>query len=377
MVTFSQVIEIDIAALESFAKHWNETIHRKIKEARAGFHDDVVRKLHDDHWRGEGGESAQKYCDRIELGIDSLDAQVRAVCRFIDEEADGARGTGGLKGLEALRRRAVDLNQEALDEGMRIGEDGGVSWSEFVDPNDPDTDAYVQGRQRLADSFEKRAEEILADARENDEWIADCLKVIFGTPHNFEVEDRRHGILEPTARDAAVHRKLNNVAAILATAKGWPTAAGLLKHYLDGSGRPVEVEPQQMMEDIPQFQEDVNKTLDEDVRKRPDGKFTTEWQSTHASNEDGERSMEWYYALHHFQYRIVGEKVDGEIHYQVEVQKRYDWGIPSEHRRDLDSGYPPPADFDFEQADIAHLNSVGMARDFDVKGRSDTMATCA
>ncbi len=43
--------------------------------------------------------------------------------------------------------------------------------------------------------------------------------------------------------------------------------------------------------------------------------------------------MDWYYGLNHFQYRTVGEKHGDQVTYHVEVQKRYDWGVPSEHRR--------------------------------------------
>ncbi|MEU6308347.1 hypothetical protein [Streptomyces chartreusis] len=165
--------------------------------------------------------------------------------------------------------------------------------------------------------------------------------MIFGTVGNFESEDRRFGIVEPTAKDRQVYNQLNNVAAYFAVMKGWPTAAGLVQHYLDGSGKPVEVEPQQMMND--------------------------------PNPADGDRSMEWYYALNHFQYRLVGEKQGDEIKYHVEVQKRYDWGIPSEHRATVSGGGPGPMGMDLEQADIAHLHTSGMAQDFAVSGASDAM----
>lgn len=126
-----------------------------------------------------------------------------------------------------------------------------------------------------------------------------------------------------------------------------------------------------MMEGIPAFQKDVDKTLESDVRKRPDGKFTTEWQSSAPDITDGDSSLDWYYGLNNFQYRVVGEKQGDEVVYHVEVQKRYDWGTPSEGKRTVDSGYPAPMDLTVEQADAARLHSVGLAKDFDVKGRSD------
>lgn len=58
--------------------------------------------------------------------------------------------------------------------------------------------------------------------------------------------------------------------------------------------------------------------------------------------------------------------------YHVEVKKRYDWGIPSEHRATVSGGGPGPLGMNLEQADIAHLHSSGMARDFDVSGTCGT-----
>ncbi|MER6009411.1 hypothetical protein [Streptomyces bluensis] len=376
MPGFTALLRLDVAGLETFADEW-VTVHRKLKEARTGFHDDVVKPLHDDHWRGESGRAAQEYCDGVQMDIDALDKEVRALRRFLDTEADGAMGRGGVKGLAGLKLRAEDLQQEAFNEGMHITDSGSVEWSAMYDRNDPDSGEMLDERRRTADSLETRVRKLLDDAAEDDDWLAKSLKVIFGTVGNFESENRKFNIVEPTAKDRQVHNQLNNVAAYFATVKGWPTAAGLIKHYLDGSGRPVEVEPQQMMDQIPAFREDVDGTLDDDVRKRGDGPFTTEWSSTAPDPADGDRSMEWYYALNHFQYRLVGEKEGGEITYRVEVRKRYDWGVPSEHRATVSGGGPGPMGMDLEQADIAHLHSSGMAQDFDVSGSSDEMTVCS
>ncbi|UNO39451.1 hypothetical protein [Streptomyces sp. MST-110588] len=259
-----------------------------------------------------------------------------------------------------------------MNEGMTISDSGEVQWEVMYDPDDPESQKMLDGMKKTADSLETRVRKLLDDADTDDDWLTKSLKVIFGTVDNFESENREFGIVEPTAKDRKVHNQLNNVAAYFATVKGWPTAAGLVQHYLDGSGKPVEVEPQQMMDDIPAFRKDVDGTLDKDVRQRGDGPFTTEWSSTAPDTKDGDRSMEWYYALNHFQYRLVGEKDGGEIKYHVEVRKRYDWGIPSEHRATV-SGGAGPLGMDLEQADIAHLHSSGMAQDFDVSGSSDEM----
>lgn len=372
MPGFNALLQLDVAGLETFADEW-ASVHRKLKDARTGFHTDVVKPLHEDHWRGKGGSAAQDYCDRVQMDIDALDKEVTALRKFLDTEADGAAGRGGVKGLAGLKRRADDLQREALQEGMTITDSGTVEWSVLYDPDDPGAEKMLDERSKTADSLQTRVRKLLDDAAEDDDWLAKGLKVIFGTVGNFESENRKFGVVEPTAKDRQVRNQLNNVAAYFATVKGWPTAAGLVQHYLDGSGKPVEVEPQQMMDQIPAFRKDVDGTLKNDVGNRGDGPFTTGWSSTAPDPGDGDSSTEWYYALNHFQYRLVGEKAGGEITYHVEVKKRYDWGIPSEHRATVSGGGPGPLGMNLEQADIAHLHSSGMARDFDVSGTSDEM----
>lgn len=92
-----------------------------------------------------------------------------------------------------------------------------------------------------------------------------------------------------------------------------------------------------------------------------DGKFATEWQSSAPDITDGDSSLDWYYGLNNFQYRLVGEKRGDEVVHHVEVPKRYVWGTPSEGKRTVDSGYPAPLDLTVEQADAARLHSVGLA----------------
>ncbi|MDI3420873.1 hypothetical protein [Streptomyces luteolus] len=372
MPSFTALLRLDVAGLETFADEW-ATIHKKLKEALTGFENDVVVPLSKDHWRGDGGRAAQKYCDRVQMNIEALDKEVRALRKFLDTEADGDTGRGGVKGLAGLKLRAEKLQEEAQREVMTISDTGSVAWEAFYDRNDPEADRKLAERRATADSLETRARKLLDDAAEDDEWLTKSLKVIFGTVDNFETENREFGVVEPTAKDRQVHNQLNNVAAYFATIKGWPTAAGLVQHYLEGTGKPVEVDPQQMMDEIPAFQKDVDNTLKNDVRKREDGPFTTDWSSTAPKPEHGDSSMEWYYALNHFQYRLVGEKEDGEITYHVEVKKRYDWGIPSEHRATVSGGGPGPLGMELEQADIAHLHTSGMARDFNVSGSSGDM----
>lgn len=53
--------------------------------------------------------------------------------------------------------------------------------------------------------------------------------------------------------------------------------------------------------------------------------------------------------------------------YTLQVRKRYDWGVPSEHRDPLRKSFLW-VDINLQQPEVAHLNTVGLAEDFDVYG---------
>ncbi|GAA2333262.1 hypothetical protein [Streptomyces cuspidosporus] len=367
MITISQLMHLDVTAFEALADNW-AAIHHKIQTARTEFHDDVVLALQHDHWIGEGGRAAQSYCDRILLDIDAFDAEVRSLRRYLDQTADGASGRGGVKGLEGHQRMVAELRQQALNAGMTVTDTGEVRWAEVRAPGplSPADKKHIAERNSKAAQLEEKIKAELSAATEIDGELARDLKVIFGTPENFETENRKYGITDPGLGDWWTYQKLEVVEAGMRDGKGWTNASALLGHYLRGNGEPYQIDPATMLADIPQFQHDVDGTLD-GVRQGPDGKFTTPWTTTAPRLSDGGKSLDWYYALNHFQYRTVGEKRDGRITYHVEVQKRYDWGIPSEHRRNV-SGVGGL--ITMEQADIAHLNTTGKAHDFDVRGRT-------
>ncbi|MEQ0560399.1 hypothetical protein ABJI51_15020 [Amycolatopsis sp. NEAU-NG30] len=363
MVDFKQLTELDVAGLETFAEQW-ALVHQRLHRIRDGYESAVVTPLEDGEWEGKGGAAATKYCARIRWDFDAVDAEVKALRRYIDTEADGAEGTAGLKGLEGHQRAVLDLQRQAREHGMTVTAEGKVTHD--------DTAGYFDalGEQAaLADELERKIQAHLKQATEIDQELARNLKVVFGTRDNFETEDRRYGVLPPTEHDRRVWNQLHNVVLLGLVRQGNDHAAWLLQHYLDGDGTTVEAPVQDMLDDMPSFRERVDKEVAQ-LGKRPDGPFTTEWTTTAPDlDRDGKGGQDWYYSFNHFQYRLVGEKHGDEVVYHVEIQKRYDWGIPSEHRRDLEKS-TPLLDVDFEQADIAHLNTTGMARDFDVVGSS-------
>ncbi|WP_416529646.1 DNRLRE domain-containing protein [Streptomyces coelicoflavus] len=179
-------------------------------------------------------------------------------------------------------------------------------------------------------------------------------------------EDRVYNKEEPKDRDRDVLNQMYWVK--LGTwVQDWDNAYDLLSHWLGNSGDAYEVDPEAMLSDIPRFREDVTKYLQKE-RIEGNATFDSGWLRTRADEEDGESSLDWYYALNNFQFRVTGsnQRKYG-MTYTVQVRKRYDWGVPSEKRNDLKQSFLW-VDIDVQQAEVAHLHTVGLAQDFDVYG---------
>lgn len=319
-------------------------------------------------WSGDDAMHAADTIGGIHLDMDAVAREAYAVGIFLEEVATG---TGdGFRSLKKHQNTARELYDEAIGNGFHVNDDGTVTF-EVVEPGGPLSPAEQQRLNDLrakAASIERELKKVLKTATDLDDDLARSLKVIFGTEDTFRTEDRNRHTVGRGFETSWAEIELGGVIAALRL-HGWNDAADLLKHYIDNSGQPYTVNADRMLNEIPQFRRDVSTSL-ASARSGPDGSFHTGWNTTEPKLTDGESNYNWYYALNHFEYRLVGNKHQGQIDYHVEVRKRYDWGVPSEHRRDLDKG-----PVHFEQADLARLNLVGEATDFDVTGRTGTKTT--
>ncbi len=66
-------------------------------------------------------------------------------------------------------------------------------------------------------------------------------------------------------------------------------AASLVRHWLDASGTPVELNPSSMISEIPNFKKDVKGYLTGDAVKN--GAFDSGWQRTRPVETDGASSI--------------------------------------------------------------------------------------
>jgi hypothetical protein len=162
--------------------------------------------------------------------------------------------------------------------------------------------------------------------------------------------------------------------------KGWTNAAELFQHYLDDTGTDYTVDPGQLMHDVPSFQQQVDGYVGQ---QQTPGHFDSGWtnfgtdvtdaQGNLVSGANGklaQDSMDWYYGLHHWRYDVSGDtalNADGSTstNYTVQLYKPYVF-----HGADLNlpGGVSDLTGLKFPQSMIQHLNTVGMARNFDVVG---------
>jgi hypothetical protein len=363
MVTVTKLANLDVGGLENAARDWG-AIASALLRNRDGLGTNVVDVLAD-KWKDDAGDAAARVCKNIKLDMKAVATEVRAVERFLEDVANGSGD-----GFGSLRQHQQNLHQlqhEVIGQGMSMADDGRVNWAEFRAPGPvtPAEKQHFDEKTAVAAGFEQRAKEILKAATSIDDSLTRGLSVIFGDEDTFRTEQRGRHAKGADLGDGMTVGKLDLVFQYLSL-KGWNDAATLLDHYLDGGGEPVNIDANRLLNDSPTFKQDVDASLG-DVRRLPDGQFITPWKG---SSSPASQNLNWYYALNNFEYRLVGEKHGGTITYHVDVAKRYDWGIPSEHRRSLDEG-----PIHLEQSDIARLNMVGMGKDFDVHGATHTMTS--
>jgi hypothetical protein len=364
MVDMHTLTGLDLGQLRQAAADWGWVASR-LRQASEGFQYSVAGSLAaEQHWSGDDAKAAAQTGYATKHDIDAVVKEAQAVHDFLSDVIDG---TGdGFVSLRAHQQRARELLQEASGKGLTVEADGSVHlYAQAPGPITPEAKQQQDEALNRRTGIESELKQILTAANNIDDSLSRGLKVIFGTEETFRSEDRsRLDKNDAGMGDGWVESELGGVRAAL-NAKGWNDAAMLLGHFMDTTGTTVQVDADRMLSDMPSFRRDVDTTLS-GVKQRPDGNFETPWQNSRPDISNGDdKSLNWYYALNNFEYRTVGQKQGNQVTYHVEVRKRYDWGTPSEHRRDLDKG-----PLHFEQSELARLNLVGLAKDFDVTGKT-------
>ena len=155
----------------------------------------------------------------------------------------------------------------------------------------------------------------------------------------------------------------------------WPDAARNLFHFLNNSGRPLDMNTNGMLKDLPSLQNNVNSDLNrmtsEAVEKAKTSGYTgpvtypfvTDWQDEYAEKSE---NANWFYATGGYQHATTGTITvypDGSYKYayQVHTADRYNWD------GDKKTGIGPLTIYDTE---LQELHRAGIAQEFDLVGES-------
>jgi len=158
---------------------------------------------------------------------------------------------------------------------------------------------------------------------------------------------------------------------------GYDDAARHMRHYLDDSGEPLDVNVSEMLQEIPGFAdktqtifhesliEDINRRIKQDYNGQPlTFQASTGWVGYYAETGN------WFFASGGYSFAYGAEvtvtpdtngNAQVDINYQLHVYDRYNWDAGKSVRI---VGLPVPDTF------LGRLHQVGIAKEYDLRGSS-------
>ena len=173
--------------------------------------------------------------------------------------------------------------------------------------------------------------------------------------------------------DYATHEAAASAAGLMQPF--WPDAARNLMHFLGNSGKPIDMNTNGMLNDLPSLRGKVNNDLKDYTNAAlKDAKtsgytgpvtypFVTGWQDEYAEKSE---NANWYYATGGYQHATAGTITvypDGSYtyKYQVHTADRYNWD------RGKKTGIGP---FTVTDKQLQELHRAGIAQEYDLVGES-------
>jgi uncharacterized protein YukE len=372
-----------------------------------GLADELSAAARPQGWHGVAADAADVNANTITDAMERLVAGVNAARTALIAAADGITGLRYLiseaESLARARGFAIDDSGAVIDGGLPPGT-----------PADQ-AEAVQQERRTVMAELVDRIGQIMNRAHEIDDTLANLLgRVERGeisdggadTLHAAAQAGAEQGVTQPpipgppprppsdpgagehgsdpwwtTADDRAL-KELADQAATAADSIGWTHAAQHLWHYLDNSGDPLTVDPDQIGRDVAPFQHTVDQTVTEQMRRIADEaaangtygtpvQFSTDWRGYYVGPE---HSKDWYYAMGGMQYAVTGvatvhppdqpgAQPRVEIDYQTHVHDYYNW----DHGKETQIG-----PFTISDDTMADMHRAGVAHEYPITGTSDT-----
>ena len=166
-----------------------------------------------------------------------------------------------------------------------------------------------------------------------------------------------------------------------------PDGAERLAHYLDGTGTPMDVDPDEVIAAVPELGTKVDEQLDAELRRVTDqavangdyGRpipFSSEWSEKF--NITPGHDLNWHVAMGNVRHAVTGiatvhPPVDPggaprvEVTYQTHFNDPYNWNANDPNKAVHLGGVPVPGTYD---TDLAQFHRAGTAQEYDSVGSS-------
>jgi hypothetical protein len=372
-----------------------------------GLSDELAAAAVPEGWHGLAADAASARAGTLTDAMEHLVAGVNAARTALMAASDGVVG---------LRYLVAEVEALARAQGFSIDDSGRVIDGGLPADTPPDQAKVVrQERQVVRAELADRIEQIMTRAEDVD----DTLATVLGRVQRGEIGDgdartlrdaadagARQGVEHPpipgpppdpksdpgagkhgsdswwTTFDDRIMKNLAEDAAVFADTIGWTHAAHNLQHYLDNSGDPLTVDPDEIGRDVSDFQHKVDQTVTGQMRRlateaAASGNygtpvpFSTGWNDYYLGPE---KSKDWYYAMGGIQYSVSGvatvhppDHPGGEprieIDYQTHVHDYYNW----DHGKQTEIG-----PFTIKDDTMAEMHRAGVAQEYTITGTSDT-----
>ncbi|WP_052707163.1 WXG100 family type VII secretion target [Streptomyces rubellomurinus] len=409
-VTLHQVRSCDPEAFHRASEEWDK-VGTAISAARSTVVD-VLSALQEG-WSGDAADLGRRALKEL---LDEMS--------IAEQEMEAAQLTlsTAATGLALARRWVAEADDLAHANSLTINEDGDIGYPAWTSGNDPDGDTESRRLAGIAGDIRNLLKAATAyaatvsstagheldrinnavDYRKLDDWTKrvvsedlagarDMAKAIGGEggvllpPDPYDRGSGDYATESPTDADRRLKATLGAGIAGMPFAAGGTHASENMAHYLSGTGEPLKLNVEDMLKEIPDFQESVATTLDGNIpgweaealaEYRRTGKPValvqqTGWQPMSATPES---SKDWFYAVGSFHYNTEakvevkppaspGAPPEVTVTYKTHVRDRYNW--------DNGKSTDVPGVGQVTDRDIQRLHKTGLAREFDMGGASD------
>ncbi|MES4901262.1 MULTISPECIES: hypothetical protein [unclassified Streptomyces] len=383
MIGYRDLAEADLGSLGTAVGHWKKAV-QDLETLATDARDGLQAKADRARWKGVNATVSRGFIHKTAKEFDDLHAEASSIYQVLDDAH---------RELLRLQQKVSRLIDSAGKKGLVIADSGEslVTVSMRTAPGQPvNEDAETRKAEK---EYADQISSCLWEANVIDQATAIALSRSHGNDqHNpghatyDSLDEARYdlveyppvpaedlnrpawGSAEPGDSDSRTFWLASTLALPYMALQDNKMASDLFQHWLSNSGEAATINPLKMMDDLPELKRLVGQEV------KP-GRFDSGWKSDkvsrHLSLDGGDSAQvrDWYYALNGYQYRVRGNVVDdngvlkGTV--TVDIYKRYNFGNPAGgvHRGDVGKG-----PVKLSQNDLAHLNTVGLARDFDVVG---------